>query len=360
VVTPYDDSDVGCTIGRVEASESNQASLTQLTDCQDPVRFSKRVLAGGLVTTDPCGQAVINSPCGTIYVFHDSGLTFSPCDRQSSTSASGCLVQGMIAWDNKCPEGVAEIYTPSARMTLSGTWISAAYVPDQRVALFTVLEGRAQASPLDGSGTPIGRPTDVPAGTFWFSGPAGEPANVGGLEGQQAYTLDQLPPVVAQLQLESWMAAVKVRAAADGIPTDLQTPPVINVRAQGGRLDDPVAQDGLLLAMDWPGSFREQFPDGNGTIFGLIGSRAPTNLAFSSQDLEAAFALVERAGAAGASLVLIVDKAGSLPLLGERYASLLKDLHFDVDLQIPGPDEAARLYNERAAKGQPTIWLTTR
>ena len=70
-VTPFQDSDLACTIGHVEAAETNVATLTPVTDCAAQPKFTRRVLAGGLVTTDPCGQAVLNSKCGTVYVFQE-------------------------------------------------------------------------------------------------------------------------------------------------------------------------------------------------------------------------------------------------------------------------------------------------
>lgn len=363
-VTPFDDSDVGCTIGKVLATESNTAAPSALTDCRDPVRFSKRVLAGGLVTTDPCGEAVLNSPCGTIYVFQDSSLRFSPCEQHTARTSSGCLADGTIAWNNTCPGGVAAIVTPSAGVTLNGTWIAATYLPDRQLSLITVLEGDAHAIALDPSGAPIGDGQDVPTDTFWFSGANGDPATVGGLDGQRAYPLDQMRDVIAELQLESWMAAVNARAEADGIKTDLPAKPVINVRAHGGGFDDQrsglLFQNAVLLAMEWPSSVAELFPDGNGAIFALIGDSPSRNLAFVPQAFDVASKTIDDVGLAGTSVVLIADKDDHTVRLADTYRRYLQKLRLEVDVQVLAPDEAARLYEDLGAQGRPTIWLSTR
>ena len=361
VVSPFHDSVVGCSIGAVQVAESNLGQLTALTDCRDPVRPTKRVLGGGFVTTDPCGQAVLDSKCGRIYVFQDSGLRFSTCDQQTAISAAGCLTDGTMAWDNTCPGGVATIVTPTASITLNGTWISATYMPDRQLSLFTVLEGDAVATAVDATGVPSGVPQDIPRDSFWFTGPAGgEPANVGGLEAGATHPLEQFGPVIAELQLESWMAAVKTRAAADGVKTELPAKPVINLRARGGPFDDQFVQDALLLSTEWPVVIRELFGDGETTLFALIGDRAPSNLSFWSKDFIVAKGLIEDRKLGGTSVVLIADDVGRLDALGKNFVPALQEINLNVEFVILPPDDAARLYEERGSRGEPTIWLSSR
>jgi len=364
VVSPFEDSDVGCTIGAVEAAESNLAPLTTLADCREPVEFSKQVQSGGFVTTDSCGQAVLNSKCGTIYVFQDSGLRFSTCDLETASSGAGCLTDGTIAWNNSCPAGVAEIVTPTASITLNGTWVSATYLPDRQLSLFTVLEGEAVATPLDPSGSPSGAPQDIPRDAFWFTGPDGEPAIVGGLDAQRVHPIEALPPVIVELQLESWIAAVKARADADGVRSGLEADPVINIRARGGPIDDEQRglplQNSLLMAMDWSSALTQTFPDGNGSIFMLIGDFPSRNAAFMSHSPEAAAEVIRDIGLAGTSITLIVEDSGELPSLGKNYSAFLQEVNLDIEFVALPPDDAAALYEERGSADLPTIWLSTR
>ena len=325
--------------------------------------FAAHVRSGGLVTTDPCGQAVLNSRCGTIYVFQDSGLRFSHCDQQTAFSAAGCLTDGTIAWNNTCPAGVATIVSPNASIELHGTWVSATYLPDRQLTLFTVLEGEAVATPLDATGAPSGVPQDIPRNAFWFTAPldpAGEPATVGGVAAQAVRPIEEIEPVIGELQLESWMAAVKTRAGTDGVKTDLPAKPVINVRGRGGPFDDKAIQEALLLSMDWPTVIAGEFPRGESNVFALIGDRAPSNLAFHSQDLGAARGVIERSGLVETPVTLIVDDTEKVSILGKIYTAALEDIFLRVEFVAMPPDEGAKLYEDRGSQGLPTIWLSTR
>jgi hypothetical protein len=359
-VTPFQDSDLACTIGHVEAAETNVATLTPVTDCAAQPNFTRRVLAGGLVTTDPCGQAVLNSKCGTVYVFQDSTMRFSACDQQTTTSGTGCVADGTIAWNNTCPNGVAAVLTPAARLELDGTWISATYLPDRQIALFTVLAGSARATPLDASGAPIGDGVEVQRESFWFSGTNGEAAIVGGFDGQRAYPIEQMPQVIEELQLASTVAAIGAQAATDGIRTELPAPRVINVRGRGGPLDATAVQQAVLLAMDWPSRISQLFPDGDGKIFALIGEAAPRDLAFSSQDFASAAKTIEDLKLTGSRISVIADRDDRVLRLAEVYLPMLKELRLVPELTILGPDDALALYEKSGSAGEPTIWLSTR
>lgn len=273
----------------------------------------------------------------------------------------GCLTDGTLAWNNTCPAGVATIVTPTASIALHGTWISATYLPDQQLSLFTVLEGEAVATPLDATGTPSGDPQEIPRGTFWFTAP-GDPTKVGGLDPQVAHPLERIEPVIEALQLESWMAAVKARAEADGVRAALPEKPVINVRARGGQLDDKVNQEALLLAGDWQGEVANSIPPEKVAIFALIGDRPPSNLALHSQDVETALARIDQAKLGDTTIVLIADEMRDpdVVALGKIYAAALESVKLTVEVVILPPDDAARLYEERGSQTLPTIWLSTR
>jgi hypothetical protein len=362
-VSPFDDSTVGCSIGAVQVAETNAAPLTALAACQDPVQFATHVRSGGLVTTDPCGQAVLDSRCGRIYVFQDSGLRFSHCDQQTAFSAAGCLTDGTIAWNNTCPAGVATIVSPNASIELHGTWVSATYLPDRQLTLFTVLEGQAVATPLDATGAPSGVAQDIPRNTFWFTAPldpAGQPVTVGGVAAQAVRPIEEIEPVIGELQLESWMAAVKTRAGTDGVKSDLPAKPVVNVRGRGGPFDDKAIQEALLSSMDWQTAITNEFPGGESTVFGLIGDGAPSNLAFQPLDLEAARGLIERSGLVGTPVTVIVDDSEHAPSLAKNYTAALEDIYLRVEFVALPPEDGAKLYEERGSRGLPTIWLSSR
>jgi len=357
-VSPLHDSDLACAIGQVEAAETNAAPVTPVTDCAPQPRFSKRIRNGGLVTTDPCGEAILDSKCGTVYVFQDSEMRFSACDRQTTTAA-GCIT-GTMAWDNTCPEGVASIVSPPARLDLHGTWISATYLPQRQIALFTVLEGEARAIPIDATGAPIGDGVDVPAGTFWFGGINGQPATVAGLEEHQAYAIERLPAVVEELQLASVMAAISRQATSDGVRSTIDTPNVINIRARGGPFDKVDVQQALLLAMDWRTAAKVAYPDGNGRIYALIGDIAPGDTASLSRDFAAAAKAIEAAGLTDTTVNVVADEDAAVRQVVDRYLGVLKELRLTPRFGgFLAPEKAAKQYEDLGSKGEPTIWLST-
>jgi len=360
-VVLFDNSDVSCAIGRAWAGDRLESPIPALPQCGSPAPPTRRVSAGGLVVTDACGQATVTSACGTIYVFHDSTLTFSRCDRQTAVTGNACLADGAIAWDNTCSGDRAAIATPSASLTLSGTWMSAVYLAERDLALFAVLDGEGGATAIDEQGAPVDDRDAVRKGEFWFSSPGSDPPRVAGLEPRTAYAMEDLPRVARELRLDTWFAAIRRQAEASrvdiGVIPDI---PAINLRGRGGPLDDRRVQDAVLLTTDWFDIVNELFPNGEGRIVSLIGSEGPPfDIRDMETDVERAQQLLKDAGAEGFSVTVIADDAPGLGALVDFYSGTLEDIGLSADVRILDTAGAVEVYGELVERGEPTLWFAT-
>lgn len=351
----------GCAIGTVWAGPAG-TTLPLLGKCQLPPALDTELRAGDLVYTNACGRAVLNSRCGTIYIFQDSQLRISSC-APGGSDVVDCLDYGAIGMDNTCHFEPVRFVTPNSSFALEGTWVGVIYVPDRRVTVFTVLAGSATAIAMDAASQPIGSPATVGASQFWFTSSVGD-EKIGGLAGGVAQPMEAIPAVAHDLGIETWLASIVERAGASGVDTSrVPSMPVINVRARGGLFDDPRAQEALLWAMDWESAASSAFPNQEGRIIGLIPSAVgdhPHDLAGWGPDFERAQAIFAEFGLPETdSIPVLADDEGAIPEVAKKWSSYLQELKLPVKLVIEKPGVADALYPDFGSGKDPIIWLSS-
>jgi hypothetical protein len=251
-VVPFT-GDVGCAIANSWAGESAEDGLVRLGPCKTPVVGDNLTdfSSGGVVTTDANGEAqiLLENDCGRIHVFRNSQLRLSNCDEGAQESGAACLLDGTASWLNEGCPGVS-IQTPSARITVSGTYLTVAYLPGPKVTLIDVIEGEALATKVDEDGFELSPTVVVSSQHLWYSSLT-EFRFPDAVEAQPI-GISQLPGIVAVAALEPVFAAVNRRAITDGIQPEL-LPPIeaVNVRVGGGRLNDVDTQTDFLTAIRW-------------------------------------------------------------------------------------------------------------
>jgi hypothetical protein len=174
--------------------------------------------AGSVVRTDDIGEATLKvKGCDlTIYLYQQGELMRSACSRSEAASGNiTCALAGTAAFNNKCAEQVV-IETNTARLELTGTWVSITYMPERQLSLAMVFDGLAEAEavvdPESGVET---TPTTVGSGHFWFTDPETEP--VAGLEPRVPHPFENLPAVIEELGLDPWMERLQASAAQDNM-----------------------------------------------------------------------------------------------------------------------------------------------
>jgi len=361
VGTLLEDAQVGCSIGKAWAGTPGTA-LPELAGCNSPPAFDRHLNVGDLVYTDVCGQAVINSRCGTIYVFQDSRLQASRCAPGPASDALACVEYGAVGMDNTCHGEPVGFLTPNSSFALEGTWVGVFYLPDREVSLLIVLDGTATAVALGGGGESLSEPEPVGGLEFWFT--AGGNQTVAGLDGRVAHRMEELPAVAHELGIETWLGSLFERAAQAKVDLSaVPQLPVINVRARGGVFDDPRAQEALLWAMDWAGTAKDVFPEGEGRIVGLIPSTEgldPHDLSSWGLDFEKAQSLFEETGKPTADVIpLLADETGEILRVAEIWTQYLNKLNLPVEVTPLNPGEADLIYPSYGAGERPIIWLST-
>jgi hypothetical protein len=357
-----DRAQVGCKIAKAYVGDVLSPSLTLIGDCHDPTQSFLAIGPKGLVATDGAGEAeVVTDRCGHIYVFQASQLSGAPCNASVGESGRICLANGTMTWQGDC-NGTAMVVTPSAALSLLGTWVAATYLPDSHLTLFTVFEGKAVATAFsDPGGQSSAGQTELGPSTFWFSAPDGGPTDVAGLAARTSHGFDQLPGVIHALHVETWFAAIRARAISDRVdPSALPTVPVLDIRMGGGPLDTAGVRDALLWTMNWSTVKNDLFGDGIGDVVELGGTSAPRSLADRTLDFPEAKQLLEGSGQKPFALTVVTDDPSGLASIAKQFASSLGDIGLKAQLRIFTPDEAEAAYTKLVSQGEPVVWLSNR
>jgi hypothetical protein len=228
-----------------------------------------------LVTVDEVGQAELRSLpyCSNLFLFQESSLVMSPCDRNS-----------LGTW--KCQAGAAafaqcdvDIQTLSADVEVVGTWLSVIYLWESQLTLVIVGEGGVAVTPVhvldfevvdrdlmifDVTARELGEPvpTSISIGEeprFLYTAPDAKLEQLPdglpswqewqGLEGLTALRqyLSETEP-----NLEPWLQRVWEQARGDDIPLPELVPLTRLVLVGSGELwDNELVQDAILHAVDW-------------------------------------------------------------------------------------------------------------
>jgi hypothetical protein len=359
VVKVFGDAAAGCAIAQAWAGLS---PIPELTSCASPVASWATIPKNSLVSASSCGQAWLDTECGQVYVFGGSSLSLAQCDGPPGP-ATTCVNAGSIGWaDTGCADDVA-IATATGSITLVGTWVSATYVEERQLTLFTVFDGTGEVIPVIdvGQGT-LGDGQTIERSTFWFTVPGDAPANVAGLEPRVAHPFTDLPSIVNELRLESAFAAIIQRAGADGADiSGVPAMPVVNVRLAGGDLGRAEAREAALLAFDWDAAAGVIFEQEDVPVVALAAVDPPLDLRAQPRDEVKASELVKTGALEGLPISLIVRESPELARLTDDYLEALRGIGLSPDRQFVGSvEQGAELFNKLVADGAPVIWIEMR
>lgn len=361
VLKVFDSVPAGCAINEAYAGQTTP--LERLTDCALPIGRSQTIPGGSIVTTSACGEAWLSTDCGLLYVFGGSNLRVSTCSS-SVARGSGCVESGTIAWSGQPCEKEVAFATPSGTIRLEGTWISATYDPDTRVALFAVFDGVGEAVPvLDDAGQRVGPEAHLDAGTFWFSAPGDQPQDVAGLPARRPIPFSELPRVVHELHLETAFASVLRQARSDGVDVGgVPDIPTFTVRLGGPRFaESSAADDAVLRAFDWRQEVSAVLGRDDVTTTALVASSKPVDLSTVTLEPQAATnAMLE---AKLFSALVTWDTSPEVDKIAQIYMKSLSSMQFAefeyfaaTDGHARPQETAAAIYNEFAVDS-PVIWL---
>lgn len=356
VVKVFDSVRAACAISQAWGGLS---PVPELASCARPVSSWNPIPTGSIVTTSTCGEAWLDTGCGTLYVFGGSNLEISNCPPPV-TPGSGCLTSGSVGWaDMPCANKLA-IATASGTIRLVGTWVSATYVEERQLTLFAVFDGTGEVTAVvDPQNAVVTSPQSIEAGSFWFTVPGDQPADVAGLAPRVAHPFRDLPAIVGELNLQSTFAAITARAAADGKDiSGVPAMPVVNVRLGGGELERADARDPVLLAYDWDNNAKKQFAQVDLPVVALAQTDPPRDLRAQSWDFQHASTLATDAGIEQMQVAVIVEESPELVAYGDGFVSMLKELRLAPErvIAVDG-DAAAALFNKYIEAGQAVVWL---
>jgi TolB protein len=182
-----------------------------------------------LATTSQEGEAVIKAQIEgascSIFLFFDTRLERSACNRSASQGNTTCLEEGSAVFEN-CHNHVVQ--TASGEVTLLGTWASVTYLPDQKLTLLAVTEGEASVQPvLEETTRTMGGPIEVGAGEYYYTAPDQAIQPVPGVPARQAAPLYEIGPMLVQYpQTFDWVTRAMDRSREYGVdPARFEPPP---------------------------------------------------------------------------------------------------------------------------------------
>lgn len=319
--------EVGCAIAKVGLGGAADTTLQLMTDCGEPIGSWEAIVKNGVISTDEAGEAQVrideDEICGLLYVFRNTDMLVSSCPNGSS--ASGCVQTGSVGFNSDC-SGVLKVQTPSATVTLVGTWVAVSYVPETDLTLVTTFDGAVEIEPSDSRG----EVTFIEAGTFYFTTRGDDIPELAGLPSREPLPIDALPGFVAAAQLGAEYVGVIDRAAIDGVlPPELGRVDYLNLRAGGELLTDSLVGDALLAGVRWESQLPLLVTGELGSAQALFGSEVGRNLLEIGYDPEFSLAVLEELGIferlvailyesrdAGAIDALLSNEDGLAPLIG--------------------------------------------
>lgn len=287
VLKVFEDVAAACAIN---AAYGGLSPVPQLPDCSLPISMWNSIPKNSLVTTSSCGEAWLDTDCGYLYVFGGSSLQASTCDPTTTATGSACVEYGSIGWASSGCDQEVVIATASGSVRLTGTWISATYDRERGLTLFAVFDGAAVATAVvDPERQIVAEPTELAAGTFWFTTPGVDAADVAGLPARRAIPFDELPALVRELHLETAFASILHQASADGIAVaDVPHVPTVTVRLGGPQFATPEAAEAVISAFDWRPTIGSIIGRDDFAAYVVVGDEAPRDLLPVTADAELA------------------------------------------------------------------------
>ena len=191
------------------------------------------VKEGARVRTDAEGEGWLRvRDCMTVYVFQKSEMMIAPCSKSEYTSGSiNCQLAGTSVYNNSCESRIRQIIeTPTAEVTLEGTWVSVTYLPAHQLTLTMVFQGQASIRPvIHMEGRKLGEPVVVKESQFWLSVPEDRRGEISDLptaaDARQPQGFDRLQTLLDALGMNEWRDRIWKRAAEDKINAPQLAPP---------------------------------------------------------------------------------------------------------------------------------------
>lgn len=220
--------------------------------------------ANGRVTTDLLGEAeVIIQGCLTLYVFQDSELERSACRRSDAQSGLAvCAVNGMTMVQNECAS-LIDIQTPDMSVQTKGTWFSVTYLPETRMSIVQVYEGKVTVG--DGAQALIPSSIDrstVAADSIWFTFPAADALKYRNIKNNKALSMADWRLMRRELVanyplMDTWMESASKRGEIPGIINNPVFFPVLPLAGQidvhliGSLWSDTRILNAVVVGVDW-------------------------------------------------------------------------------------------------------------
>jgi hypothetical protein len=224
----------------------------------------KAMSAGDSVRTDTSGEAELRLVgCdGSVYVFDNSTLSVWTCTKKAEANKEyWCTEEGTAGFNISCSARFDVIDTPSAQVNIKATAFSVTYLPGDQLTLVTVLRGVVTVAPvLDMSTLEIGVPVPVEAGYFLYTTP-GVPPEIGGVPAREARPLYELPGIVYELGIRSWMDDVTRWAETEQLLEPSWPFQGVTINFGGGQLADSRVQLAFVSAVDQEAVFGRAFPN---------------------------------------------------------------------------------------------------
>jgi hypothetical protein len=323
------------------------------------------LLAGSRVTTDDAGDGWIKfASCTEIHVFRKGALTTSACPKSTSTSGNTvCTQDGTTSFKNNCAGGIV-IQTPSAQITLEGTWLTVSYQPDLQTTEVLVIQGTVTVTPIVNADTwELGPAATLQPGDLYFTMPDNRLQPKGQFEPRTVIQLDSVTREVLQRDffVGPWLDPIYQRASEDLgnpnlIPAPIRPPStMINLGSTmaGGPLADTRVSDALLQSVQW-GQVRNAF--GKDIQLRLADRNLNAqNLEFNPSQLTSA---LRAAGYNQRLTVQILIPTGNdqLESAARQLGEQLKANQVEAVIEAVSPAETLQVFQSRAAAGQP-VWL---
>jgi hypothetical protein len=286
------------------------------------------------------------------------------------------------AFASRCDVGLA---SPSAELTLLGTWVSLITLDDGALSIVTVLEGAADVVPvtqLDGKAElrddhsfvveiaqrklDETKKITLEENYSYFTASndylASLPAGVA-LLARKPLSQEQFQSLIGQLMplyslLPGYLEDVRGHAKNDG----LTFPPVpeILLQGQGGFLTNNIAQKVVLIGVDWnavqknvagppPTSLTFQLPGREGLLTDPDYAYNPSNAT-----------IIAEAGKIKQIILLIPPGDDTLRRVANSMMESFKAIDISLNLEEVAPAEMQPKVNVMVASGMPVLWLEWR
>jgi hypothetical protein len=248
--TPSTNFTISTNTNKVFFGSSNP--LGELANSQ-PAPFPE----GYQVNTDQDGVAVLRGSADacTIYVFRTTSLMKTACQPGTYAGSNVSCVEEGSALYNQCSGHI--VITPSGVAEHRETTLSVTYLPERQITLYLAVDGAVDIRPLRrlGDYTQLSDPVRLEEGQFFFTAPDDRVATIGGFSMRVAAPLEQIAPLVSELDLLSVFQDTQSGLDEQAIPVQVipveMIPPVFTARLVGAPIDKPLGREALLAGAPW-------------------------------------------------------------------------------------------------------------